>query len=193
MNFQVGITDKKGDLRMNILRQKSWSPYLVGALIGVLSWFSFATADKPLGITTAFEYTAALAQKAAVPQLAESNSYYGEPEKTPKIDWEWMLVIGVFIGAFASSKLSGDRASQSVPPLWAWRYGDGAAKRFVAAFFGGALMMFGARLAQGCTSGHGISGALQFAVSSWIFVALLFASGTAAAFLIYGKEGANRV
>ena len=178
---------------MKFLRQKSWSPYLVGALIGVLSWFSFATADKPLGITTAFEYTAALAEKAAAPQIAETNSYYREPEKTPKIDWEWMLVVGVFIGAFASSKLSGDRTTQSVPPLWAWRFGDGAAKRFMAAFFGGALMMFGARLAQGCTSGHGISGALQFAVSSWIFVALLFASGTAAAFLIYGKEGANRV
>jgi len=37
--------------------------------------------------------------------------------------------------------------------------------------------MFGARLAQGCTSGHGISGALQLAVSSWTFVVVLFASG----------------
>ncbi len=178
---------------MNFLRMKSWSPYLVGALIGVLSWFSFVTADKPLGITTAFEYTAALVEKAAAPGLAETNSYYGEPENKPKIDWEWMLVIGVFIGAFASSKLSGDRAVESVPPLWKWRFGDSAPKRLAAAFFGGALMMFGARLAEGCTSGHGISGALQLAVSSWIFVALLFVSGVGTAFLIYGKEGANRV
>ncbi len=44
---------------MQMLQKKSWSPYLVGALIGILSWFSFATADKPLGITTAFEYTGA--------------------------------------------------------------------------------------------------------------------------------------
>lgn len=178
---------------MNFLKMKSWSPYLVGALIGVLSWLAFATADKPLGITTAFEYTAALTEKAVAPAIAETNSYYKQPEKEPKIDWEWMLVIGVFIGAFASAKLSGDRTGQSVPPLWKWRFGESTAKRFAAAFFGAALMMFGARLAQGCTSGHAISGALQLAVSSWLFAAVIFAAGAGAAFLIYGKEGANRV
>ncbi len=178
---------------MNLLAMKSWSPYVVGALIGVLSWFAFATADKPLGITTAFEYTAALIEKGVAPQAAQTNAYYKEPEKSPKIDWEWMLVVGVFFGALLSSKLSGDRTKQTVPSLWEWRFGASTAKRFAGAFFGGALMMFGARLAQGCTSGHGISGALQLAVSSWIFVVLLFASGVATAFLIYGKEGANRV
>ncbi len=48
---------------MNLLRRKAWSPYLVGAAIGVLSWFSFATADRQIGITTAFEYTAASREK----------------------------------------------------------------------------------------------------------------------------------
>ena len=66
-------------------------------------------------------------------------------------------------------------------------------KRFAAAFFGGALMMFGARLAQGCTSGHGISGALQLALSSWIFAVLLFAAGTIVTFLIYGREARDHV
>lgn len=37
---------------MNFLRRKAWSPYVVRALIGVLSGFSFASADKALGITT---------------------------------------------------------------------------------------------------------------------------------------------
>jgi uncharacterized membrane protein YedE/YeeE len=58
---------------------------------------------------------------------------------------------------------------------------------------GGGLMMFGARLAQGCTSGHGISGALQLAVSSWLFVVVMFAVASGTAFLLYGKEGAQRV
>ncbi len=94
----------------NILAKKSWSPYVVGALIGVLSWFAFATADAPIGITTAFEHTAALAGKAAAPEVEPMNPYFAEKNakgKPPKIDWEWMLVIGVIIGAFASSKLSG--------------------------------------------------------------------------------------
>ncbi len=104
-----------------------------------------------------------------------------------------MLVVGIFIGAFASAKLGDDRTEQSVPALWRWRFGSSTALRFAGAFAGGALMMFGARLAQGCTSGHGISGALQLAVSSWIFVVFLFLGGLLAAFAIYGKEGRRHV
>jgi uncharacterized protein len=184
---------------MSLLTQKSWSPYAVGAAIGVLSWFAFATVNKPLGITTAFEYTAALAQRAALPSFAATNSYYAEKtreQKPPKIDWEWMLVVGVFFGAFVSSNLSGDRPrgdEENIPALWKERFGDSRTKRFIAAFCGGAVMMFGARMAQGCTSGHGISGALQLAVSSWLFVGVLFVSGCAVSFLLYGQKGGRHV
>lgn len=179
---------------MNVLSRRSWSPYVVGALIGILSWFTFASVDKPLGITTAFEYTAAIGIREAAPAQAQSNAYYAEPEKKPKIDWEWMLVVGVFIGAYLSSKISDDRRRDSpVPPSWARRFGPSEAKRYAGAFAGGALLMLGARLAQGCTSGHGISGALQLAVSSWVFVAVFVASGIAAAFAIYGAPGGDDV
>ena len=181
---------------MNFLRKKTWSPYIVGAGIGMLSWFAFATADRQIGITTAFEYVAALAGTAAVPEIAQSNSYYAEKiseNKPPKIDWEWMLVIGVFIGAYISSKMSGDRAPERVPPLWRWRFGDSQTVRYLGAFFGSFIMMFGARIAQGCTSGHAISGTLQLALSSWIFAPLIFAVASGTAFLLYGKEGRDHV
>ena len=178
----------------NPFTMKSWSPYVVGSAIGVLSWFAFATADKPIGITTAFEHTAALAGQAAVPEGVKAYGAAKEKEgESPRIGWEWMLVLGVFAGATLSSALSGDRTAMKVPPLWEWRFGPSVPKRFIAAFLGGALMIFGARLAGGCTSGHGISGALQLAVSSWVFVAVLFATGIATAFLLFGKEGAGHV
>jgi uncharacterized protein len=177
----------------NPLTLKSWSPYIVGALIGVLSWFAFATVDRALGITTAFEYTAALSTQAAMPSVAATNSYYHEPEKDPKIDWEWMLVLGVFVGSMLSARSSGDRTRESVPELWRQRFGSSKATRFAAAFLGGAVMMFGARMAQGCTSGHGISGALQLALSSWIFIAVIFASGALFAALIYRSGGHRHV
>lgn len=180
----------------NPLNLKSWSPYIVGAAIGVLSWFAFWSADHPLGITTAFEHTAALTGKAVVPQVEQTHEYYQAKQqegKPPKIGWEWMLVVGVFLGAFGSAWLSGDRTRLNVPDLWQWRFGGSVAKRFSAAFFGGAMMMFGARLAQGCTSGHGISGSLQLAVSSWTFVVVFFAVGIATAFLLFGKEGMKHV
>lgn len=181
---------------MDYLRKKAWSPYLVGAVIGVLSWFAFASADRQLGITTAFEYTAALAAQGAAPEFAAVNGYYAEKaaqNKSPKIDWEWMLVLGVFIGAYASSKLSGDRPAVRIPPLWRQRFGDSVPLRYAGAFLGGGLMMFGARLAQGCTSGHAISGVLQLALSSWFFAPLIFVFASATAFLLYGKKGRDHV
>lgn len=180
----------------NPLSLKSWPPYAVGVGIGLLSWFAFATADKPLGISTSFENTAALTEKAALPEIEQSNGYFAAKAaegKPPKIGWEWMLVLGVFVGAFFSARLSGDHSSETVPALWRWRFGASPAKRLAVAFLAGAVMMFGARLAQGCTSGHGISGSLQLAASSWVFSAVFFAVATATAFALYGREGADHV
>jgi uncharacterized membrane protein YedE/YeeE len=159
------------------LRDKSWSPYAVGVGIGILSWLAFATADHGLGITTAFEHTAA---------LVHAPDVYLQ-DHAPKIDWEWMLVLGVFLGSFASSKLSGDRDHPSVPPMWRRRFGGSISLRMALAFAGGLVMMLGARLARGCTSGHGITGALQLAVSSWIFIVLAFGAAIATALAMYGR------
>ena len=180
----------------NPLSMKSWPPYAVGVGIGLLSWFAFATADHPLGITTAFEHTAALTEKAVVPGVEQTNGYFAARSaegKPPKIGWEWMLVLGVFVGAFLSSRMSGDRSPETVPALWRWRFGGSPVLRLAAAFAAGAVMMFGARLAGGCTSGHGVSGNLQLAVSSSVFSAAFFAVATAVAFALYGREGAERV
>jgi uncharacterized protein len=57
--------------------------------------------------------------------------------------------------------------------------------RWAAAFIGGVLMGFGARWARGCTSGHGISGTLQLAVSSWITTIALFVSGIITAMILF--------
>ncbi len=179
-----------------LLSMKSWSPYAVGVGIGMLSWFAFATAGQPLGVSTAFEHSAALALKAAAPAAEESNEYFAkkaEEGKPPKIGWEWMLVLGAFLGAALSAWLSGDGRTTSVPEAWRERFGGGALPRLAAAFFAGALMMLGARMASGCTSGHGISGNLQLAVSSLVFTATFFAAAIATSFALYGQREGARV
>jgi uncharacterized protein len=163
------------------LRAASWSPYAVGVGIGLLSWFAFATAGDGLGITTAFEHTGALMQRSE----QNANPYFAG--HAPQIDWEWMLVVGVFLGSFLSSKLSDDRRHPMVPTMWRNRFGGSVALRFGLAFVGGMVMMLGARLARGCTSGHGITGTLQLAVSSWLFIVLAFAVGCATAVTLYGR------
>lgn len=171
---------------MSPLRKRSWSPWAAGALLGALSWFAFATADHGLGITTAFESTAALVERAVAPGFAAATGYFDAHR--PTIGWEWMLVVGVFLGSFLSAKLSGDRTREVAPPLWRARFGSSAGKRLGIAFLGGAIMMLGARLAQGCTSGHGITGTLQLAVSSWVFIVLAFAVGVVTALTLYGPH-----
>jgi uncharacterized membrane protein YedE/YeeE len=180
----------------NPFTTKVWSPYVVGVGIGILSWFAFATADKHLAITLQYEHIAAFAQKAVAPQIEETNKYFpvrAQQGLAPKVSWYMTLLIGVFLGAWLSSSLSGGRSNTSIPRLWRWRFGESRSRRFTFAFVGGALMVFGARLAGGCTSGHGISGDLQLAVTSWVFITVAFAAAISVAFLIYGREGRNHV
>lgn len=180
----------------NPLRMKSWSPYVAGAAIGLLSWFAFASANRPIGVTTAFEHAAALAEREAAPGSEAAQEYAEDKDakgKPPKISWETMLVVGVFVGALVSSTLSGDRGAAPVPPLWKWRFGESRGVRYIASFLAGGLMMFGARLAQGCTSGHGISGTMQLAVSSWLFISVAFVVAMVVVWMMYGKEGARHV
>lgn len=107
----------------------------------------------------------------------------------PEVDWQWMLVLGVFIGSLLSSILSGDFHFQAVPALWARTFGNGWIPRFAWAFAGGILLGIGARWAGGCTSGHGISGTMQLTLSSWLATAVFFASGTVAAYVIFALIG----
>jgi hypothetical protein len=159
------------------------SPYVAGAGIGLLSWWTFATANKPLGVTTPFESTAAgIAQKVA-PRATHVNEYLARSEHPPAIDWAWMLTAGIALGSY----LAGPKAStRDVPALWARRFGPSRSLRFAGAFVGGALMMFGARMARGCTSGHAISGNLQFAASSWLFSGVFGATSVAVAKALFG-------
>jgi uncharacterized membrane protein YedE/YeeE len=78
-----------------------------------------------------------------------------------------------------------------VDRLWRARFGASRQKRYLVAFLGGVILMFGARLAGGCTSVHGISGSLQLALSGWVFFASVFVSGILTALRLFGKENAH--
>ena len=83
------------------------------------------------------------------------------------------------------SASGGEVTNEWLPPMWIARFGDNIILRAVVAFAGGILMAFGARLAGGCTSGHGISGTLQLNLASWIAVICFFIGGIAVAMLLY--------
>lgn len=162
----------------------AWSPYLVGGLIGVLSMLTFYFSDKPLGASTAYARLAGLLGGMAAPRHTQSLYFYAE-KKAPKIGWEVMLVVGIAIGAFFAAFSGGEITARWLPPLWAERFGESVWLRLAVGLCGGVLMGFGARLAGGCTSGHGISGALQLALGSWIALIGFFVGGVVAAMLLF--------
>ena len=164
------------------------SPYVIGAALGLLNTFAFATAKRGLGVTTAFESTAALAGRRLAPDAMNVNAYVAKREETPKIDWESLLVVGVLAGSFLASRGGSSPKTRTVAVLRSRRVGPSPGKRYAAAFVGGAVMMFGARMAKGCTSGHALTGTAQLALSSWVFTPLMFATAALAARLLYGKE-----
>lgn len=167
------------------MKTHRWNPYLVGALIGVLSILTFTLADKPIGISTGI---AQASGACALPVLGAdgvaANTYWAK-KAVPAWDYGSLFVLGTFFGALASALVSGSFKLESVPAIWRERFGPSVGKRLLAAFIGGVVIIFGARLADGCTSGHGISGSLQLAVSSWTFFIAMFISGIVTAFLLF--------
>jgi len=171
---------------MNWLTAKRWSPYQVGLLIGVLCWVAFYISDRPLAASAAFAKSAAMIEKAAAPEHYAENKYFHSQEKyAPVPDWQWMLVVGIFAGALFSGLISRDIKPEIVPEVWRSGIGRSAALRLLWAFIGGVALMFGARMAGGCASGHGISGGLQLSVGSWTFLGVSFLTGTVTACLVY--------
>lgn len=169
---------------MNYLTLTRWSPYIVGLLIGILNIGSLLVSEKPLGASTSFTKLGGMIYALFNKEKVESNEYY--KKKVPQIDWGVMLVIGIVIGAFISSKLSGDFKLIALPQMWTSEVSNSLPLRFFASLLGGILLGIGARWAGGCTSGHGISGTSMLSVISWTATIAFFLGGIVSAFLIYG-------
>ncbi|WP_045220172.1 YeeE/YedE thiosulfate transporter family protein [Desulfonatronum thioautotrophicum] len=172
---------------MEFLTEVRWSPYIVGIGIGVLSWLTFLISRQPLACSTTFARTSGLLERLMRGTRVENMRYYQEI----KLTWGWqgMLVVGIVCGALLSALLSGDFQGQWVPDRWAATFGDSVLPRLLVALLGGIFMGFGARWANGCTSGHGISGSMQLAVSSWISALCFFIGGILTAKFIFNVIG----
>ena len=170
----------------------SWK--VAGVSLGLL--LTLATfLVQPLGVSTQFVVTDAIVAHKVAPEATEKNTYlakYGEKEGWG-IGYGWMLVFGMFAGGLVTSRVLANKQPEedkgSMPKMWEAVFGGSRNKRFAAAFVGGVLLLFGARLAGGCTSGHMISGISQLALSSFVFGIFTFATAIGVAHLMYRKRG----
>ena len=130
-----------------IWSDKGWSPYLAGALTGVLMIFSVWIAGKYFGASTMFVRSAGMIEKTFSAERVSRMEYF--IKESPKIEWQWLFVFGILVGSLISAKTSGSFRWQGVPDMWETRFGKSRTKRGLVAFFGGLIAMYGARLAGG--------------------------------------------
>lgn len=102
--------------------------------------------------------------------------------------WLMAFVLGMAAGGFVAGR-TGRVPLRDVPALWERRFGGSPGARYLASFLGGFLILFGARLAGGCTLGLFISGSTQLAVSGLYFGVVIFAVAMVTARLVYGRAG----
>ena len=172
---------------ISLLKQKEWSPYLAGALLGVVYVISIAVAGMVPGGSGAFENLAGSIAQVFAPTLA--NNTYFKFVMPPGVNWQLLMVGGIFAGALLSAVASGDFRWRWIPDVqWAQVFGTSRWKRWAVAFVGGVVLEYGAGIAGGCTSGLAISGGLLLAPAAFIFIAGMFMSGIPTALIMYRRK-----
>lgn len=159
---------------MNILKKPYWSPYTAGIAIGLLQIPIFLILGVSLGTSVSF-HSLACSLAALVDHTNQDIT-----AKCFAMMKHWCqigCVVGIIIGAYVSSRLSGMRR-HGFSPVWTKVAGISTlSQRIFMAFIGGFIMVMGARIADGCTTGNGISGIALLSVGSMIVIASLFIGG----------------
>ncbi|RUM67242.1 MAG: hypothetical protein DSZ05_03010 [Sulfurospirillum sp.] len=145
-------------------RRLSW--WAGGILMALLLLFAFSVfgANRPIGASTYVPYYAGI----LFGMDPQHYSYLREIEKPGA--WEGIMLLGALVGGFFTSVFITKSFRLSVmPTAWKRYKNNSVVSRLLWSFFAGFLLIIGARLAGGCTSGHFLSGMSQTAISSMIF------------------------
>ncbi|PIZ29477.1 MAG: hypothetical protein COY40_06955 [Alphaproteobacteria bacterium CG_4_10_14_0_8_um_filter_53_9] len=180
-----------------------------GMLLGA-AFFLTVLLVKPIGVSTQFVIFDAMLWDLVEPSLivasdtvksgfdstnaylAKSGGKYAAAAANP-LNYSFIFVLATMFGAWLSSRLGGDRpdAKERVrPAVWVERFGANSSRsRYVTVFIAGFIVLYGARLAGGCTSGHMMSGMMQTAVSGYLFTLGLLITAVPLAMVLYNKGG----
>lgn len=160
-----------------------WPPLAAGVALGLVLLLTFVLTGHGLGATGATTRMTAWLGWTVAPAATQANSYLGPLVESgnPLSSWITWQVIGVAIGALVAAFMGGRFRVQL----------DGARsvgtpRRLLAALGGGLVSGFGARVAAGCTSGLGLSGAATLGIAAFVFLGLFFATGLIASRLVKG-------
>ncbi len=192
-------------------------PWLAGGVLLAMSFFLAVMLVKPIGVSTQFVIADAMAwnqlDNSIITKSAEtksgyasSNAYlnksggkYAKHAANP-MNYSFIFVLAMMAGAGLSALLSKsnatpqqDAAEREMPQVWRQRFGSSKALRYTAAFGAGFLVLYGARMAGGCTSGHMMSGIMQTSLSGYIFTLGVFATAIPVAMMMFNSKSNGAV
>lgn len=151
-------------------RDKDYKWLYAGIALAILEVvvFSSALTNRPVGASTTYPYVADLLTGVT------QNDYFAKIQKPG--NWEMIFLGGAFLAGLVISMVKKEFKITLIHSNWKKYKGNSAAKRVLWSFAGGFILIFGARMAGGCTSGHILSGGMQLAASSLVFGIFVFIS-----------------
>ena len=178
------------------MRSNKW---IKGAMILGLSFFISVLLVKPIGVSTQFSVLSGIIYNSVDKNLIaedtsresgykSTNAYLDKndgalaEEIINPINYGFVFVLAIPLGSyiayktskkneFNESEIHEDDLVQENCSL----EDKGFLGKYFPFFLGGFLLLFGARFAGGCTSGHMMSGMMQSSVSGYVFAGVVFA------------------
>lgn len=161
--------------------KKHW--LLLGVMLGSIFFLAIWWV-KPIGISTQFSVLSAMAYERVDSEFVSKNAYMQKDEgKLAKkvqnpLNYDLIFFLSVPLGAFVAFMVFAKERKVD----FSFDF-----KEILLAFVGGFLLLYGARMAGGCTSGHMMSGIMQSSLSGFVFAISVFAVGIAWVVLRRGK------
>jgi hypothetical protein len=166
--------------------RKAPLPWLAaGVLLGLVQIVAVA-AKKPLGVSTQFVVANTQVLNRIAPDYTATHPLIST-DKYQKPGYGWWLDVGLVIGAAVAAIALRQWKVRTTTAWWRASRGNGFGGRMITGFVAGFLILLGARLAHGCTSGQFASGWAQLSVSVLPFTVGLFGVGMLVARLAHPK------
>ena len=157
-------------------------PYLAGAALGVVLFLAFLLTGNGLGSSGATSRIDAAVGDMVAPAHVDNTPYLlkmAGGDKNPPGDWIVPAFLGPLLGGFTPGARDGPlKLTTTKGPNISNR------TRWLMSFLGGAVFLYGARMARGCTSGQALSGGATLAAGSWVIMLAIFASAYLLAYFV---------
>jgi len=158
------------------------NPYVGGVILGVTLFLSLLLTANGLGASAMFARLNALVVDLIAPHHVDQTPQLlkiAGGSRNPLDNWVTFEIIGVVLGALVAGIMNGRFKPEVTKGP---RVSDRT--RLIMAFVGGAVFVYGARMARGCTSGQVLSGGATLSAGSWAIAMVMFAVAYTVAFLL---------